>query len=697
MAIHDFAGLAGTVLAGFDADSDALNFSFAYPAAGLRIAASGADTLVSHGAQSVLLAGVALAALTGDHFHFEDGSLAVFGSDLEDDWLSGTGYDDWMSGGAGADTMSGWTGNDTYIVDNRGDTVSEAEGGGIDLIIASVPGTLGAHIENAMVAGGSGLHIRGNGLANAIQGGAGNDTLEGLAGADALVGGGGDDRYIVDAQDTVTELKGGGTDTVMVSFSRYVMPSYVDNLYHDTSASAVLTGNGSANLIRGDYGSSYQVAGGGGADIIVTMDGKDTLRGGDDNDKLEGWEGADKLYGDGGKDTLNGAWGNDVLDGGTGADSMLGGDDNDTYYVDHKSDVTKEVATAGNGGVDTVVSSVSRVLGSYLDNLTLTGTGALAGTGNSLDNVIRGNSGNNVIDGRSGSDTLVGGKGNDTYHVDTIWDVIVEARDGGTDVVISTGGYKLGAYQEHLTLTGKEATWGHGNTLANRIIGTSGHDTLTGGGGRDTLTGGKGNDTYHMDADDVIVEARSGGKDLVVSTGNRTLGQYEEDLAIGGTRGYKGTGNALDNRIDGSKGGDWLDGAGGTDWLYGLAGNDTLRGGAEDDTLIGGIGKDSMAGGDGYDWFIFDRASDSVGTTFDVITDFGLGGDMIFLEAIYAGTLRWMGQAAFTQGVAGQARYEYDARSKSVMLYASTDTDTSAEFALQLKGVTSLSEADVWL
>ena len=31
-----------------------------------------------------------------------------------------------LDGGAGADTMTGGAGNDTYVVDNAGDTVTEA-------------------------------------------------------------------------------------------------------------------------------------------------------------------------------------------------------------------------------------------------------------------------------------------------------------------------------------------------------------------------------------------------------------------------------------------------------------------------------------------------------------------------------------------------------------------------------------------
>ncbi len=63
-------------------------------------------------------------------------------------------------------------------------------------------------------------------------------------------------------------------------------------------------------------------------------------------------------------------------------------------------------------------------LGSNIENLTLTGTTAINGTGNTLNNVLTGNSanntltgaaGNDTLDGRGGVDSLVGGAGADTY------------------------------------------------------------------------------------------------------------------------------------------------------------------------------------------------------------------------------------------------------------------------------------------
>jgi len=78
---------------------------------------------------------------------------------------------------------------------------------------------------------------------------------------------------------------------------------------------------------------------------------------------------------------------------------MLGGAGDDIYGVDAAGDVVTEQAGEGS---DLVQSSVTYTLGANVENLTLTGTGAINATGNALDNMLTGNSSANVLSGGAG-------------------------------------------------------------------------------------------------------------------------------------------------------------------------------------------------------------------------------------------------------------------------------------------------------
>ncbi|PVE26496.1 Ig family protein, partial [Enterococcus faecalis] len=81
--------------------------------------------------------------------------------------------------------------------------------------------------------------------------------------------------------------------------------------------------------------------------------------------------------------------------------------------VDSATDTITENA---NAGTDTIQSSVTYTIAALanVENLTLTGTAAINGTGNAGNNVITGNGANNTLDGGAGNDTLDGGAGTDT-------------------------------------------------------------------------------------------------------------------------------------------------------------------------------------------------------------------------------------------------------------------------------------------
>jgi len=154
------------------------------------------------------------------------------------------------------------------------------------------------------------------------------------------------------------------------------------------------------------------------------------------------------------------------------------------------------VVTEGvNSGIDTVNSSINYTLGVNLENLTLTGTAAINGIGNTLGNTLTGNSGNNILNGGAGNDTMLGGLGNDTYLVNSAGDVVTEEVGQGADTVKSVISYTLGANLEYLALVGTLAINGTGNILNNNLQGNSAANTLNGGGGNDILNGNLGNDS----------------------------------------------------------------------------------------------------------------------------------------------------------------------------------------------------------
>jgi Ca2+-binding RTX toxin-like protein len=74
-------------------------------------------------------------------------------------------------------------------------------------------------------------------------------------------------------------------------------------------------------------------------------------------------------------------------------------------------DALDKITELAGEGVDTVQSNVAWTLGANLENLQLTGTGAISGTGNALNNVLTGNNGFNTLTGGAGNDTLDGGAG----------------------------------------------------------------------------------------------------------------------------------------------------------------------------------------------------------------------------------------------------------------------------------------------
>lgn len=228
-------------------------------------------------------------------------------------------------------------------------------------------------------------------------------------------------------------------------------------------------------------------------------------------------------------------------------------------------------------GADRVVSAISYTLGENIENLTLSGTQAIGGTGNALNNVLAGNAASNTLDGLGGDDRITGGAADDV------------------------------------------------------LIGGEGNDVLNGSAGADAMTGGAGNDIYYVDdAGDVVTEAAGEGTDRVVATVTYLLADDVENLTLSGAEAINGFGNALDNVLAGNAATNLLSAGEGADRLNGAAGMDFLEGGEGDDVLAdpsgagyfnGGAGNDSLRGDAAADFFMGGIGNDSVNT--------GAGADVI--------------------------------------------------------------------
>jgi Ca2+-binding RTX toxin-like protein len=229
---------------------------------------------------------------------------------------------------------------------------------------------------------------------------------------------------------------------------------------------------------------------------------------------------------------------NNVLKGNSAPNVLSGGLGNDTYVIGIGDTVIENL----NEGTDTIQSSITYSLPSNVENLTLTGSSAIDGTGNDLNNTITGNSasnilmgaaGNDTLNGGVGADTMIGGLGNDTYVVDNIGDIVTEALNEGTDTVQSSITYTLNANIENLTLTGSSAINGTGNELNNTITGNSGANVLIGGAGNDSLKAGAGGDTLDGGIGNDYLEGSTGNDLYLFGSGYGQDSIKDYDTTVG--------------------------------------------------------------------------------------------------------------------------------------------------------------------
>lgn len=508
--------------------------------------------------------------------------LALGGNDI----LSGNAGDDILDGGTGNDNLNGGDGNDILtgglgndILTGAGgiDTVSYSDAGSavtISLALTSGQNTLGAgqdtlaSVEN-IIGSNWDDKLTGNTLANRIEGGAGHDVISGGGGNDQLIGGSGNDVYVVfTAGDTVVENENEGVDSIQSAIS-WTLGDHIENITLTGRSAINATGNSLNNV----------------------------------------------LVGNSGVNNLVGGAGNDSIDGGAGNDIMTGGTGDDIFYVNAALDRVIEYSSEGT---DLVIAAITHSLADHVENLALSGTSSIGGTGNALDNFITGNSGANILNGGDGNDILRGGAGNDrltggngidtaTYD-ETVSGVTVNLALTAAQNTIGAGSDILSGIENLIGGTGNDIFTG--NSSDNRLEGGDGNDVLTGGLGNDRLVGGQGVDTavfsgnradytisYDRNTALFTISGPDGSADVADSIEWFRFADTSvsaDDLAVvkltSGDDSW--TGDNAPDRIDALGGHDVLDGAGGNDTLQGGDGNDSLEGGAGNDILIGGAGTD---------------------------------------------------------------------------------------------------------
>ncbi|HZF96318.1 MAG TPA: M10 family metallopeptidase C-terminal domain-containing protein, partial [Allosphingosinicella sp.] len=626
-------------------------FGASVPVAGYDLAL--ADTALAAGARlSVVASGLgATESLNFDASKETDGSVAIVGGAGADnligtrnaDTIRGGAGNDRIDGGGGADFMEGGFGDDTYVVDDAADEISEFTGYGDDLVLTGLASyVLARDVERLIGTSASGQVLTGNGNANDIVGGAGNDRIDGGGGPDRMAGGLGNDVYIVDnAGDQVIEEADGGADEVRTAFYHYTLAANVENLT-GTNANAAATqwllGNALDNAISG----------------------------GAHEDRLEGLAGNDVLTDSGGSGSMDGGEGNDritlVRGAGAGIENhrLVGAGGDDEIRVSLQRDVS--LYLDGGAGIDlieisalTAASTVSVWLGAGRDTLRIGSSPGLYQLGAvAIFDFAAGPEGDRIDFTAFIAARLIGRDSSanpfETKHLA----LVQSGADTLLQVDFDGGGDQL---QTLVTFRNTDApTLGAGNlgyaplppkpTAGNdRLTGTAEDETfLMQAGGDDDVRAMGGNDVLYFGGAFTAADFAQGGEgmDELVLQGDYGAGvslvgaqgiERVTLLAAGSTRFGPAVPLARYTLlspdavvaafqmliVDGSGLGASeslsFDGSAETNGRFELTGGaaaDTLRGGAGDDRIDGGAGADAMNGGAGNDIYYVDNAGDTI-------------------------------------------------------------------------------------
>ncbi len=546
----------------------------------------GTNKLIAEGGNNTLFAGagndVLSAAGGGNYLEGGDGTNKLIASGGNNELFAGMG-DDILSAGEGNNYLDAGEGNNELVADGGSNTLFS--GAGNDNLSAAGGG-------NYLDAGAGNDTLVADGGNNTLLGGVGDDTMAGKGGNNYLEGGVGNNSLYADGGYN-TLIAGTGNDTLQASggFNYLDAGDGINTLIAGGGNNQLFAGAGNDTIVA-DNGGNNTLFGGGGDDSLSAAGGGNYLDGGDGIDTLIADGGNNTLLGGAGDDVLIAHGGNNTLDGGAGAD----------LYVFDAGFGTDHIADSGGGAGGNTVQF----------NFSFASSGVVLGIGSLKLSFANGDVLH--IDGFDPEDpvnscAITTFKFSDrTLSLQEVLDIGAPDLIGTTndDVLIGTGLneriYAMDGNDTVLAGAGNDTIdGGMGDDVINA---GSGNDMLIGGSGADTLIGGRGDDSYVVDnSNDIIIENANEGIDSVRSRASYILSADVENLTLEEGAALDGTGNALDNVIQGNEQ---------ANVLLGNAGNDTLDARGGDDVLDGGAGADIMTGGAGGDTYVVDNAGDQV-------------------------------------------------------------------------------------
>jgi Ca2+-binding RTX toxin-like protein len=267
---------------------------------------------------------------------------------------------------------------------------------------------------------------------------------------------------------------------------------------------------------------------------------------------------------------------------------------------------------------DTLRSPQTNSLEPWVDveNLTLTGTDNINGTGNQGNNIIQGNSGNNVLNGKEGDDTLIGNGGIDIF-------------DGGDGIDTAVVDLSSSSGNNNLNFTQAITTAANGTQFKNieqiDLTTGAGNDTIVAGNYDDIINTGAGDDTINAGLGVNTLDGNAGTDTLIIDySANDNTGSNPKGISS-----FSVSGSSFIYAFKGTSGSDYdqveyrnieqlnITGTKYDDTINGGSGNDIIKGEAGNDILNGNGGVDILDGGDGIDTVVANLASNSGNNNLD--------------------------------------------------------------------------------